>query len=52
MQDASVQEATQQEVVRRQEKALGEIAEKYAAGTYAFFMQGNEVLRVKLGHSL
>jgi len=32
MQDASVQEATQQEVVRRQQKALGEIAEKYASG--------------------
>jgi hypothetical protein len=32
MQDANVQEATQKEVIRRQEKALGEIAEKYAAG--------------------
>ena len=32
MQNASVQEATQQEVVRRQQKALEEIAEKYAAG--------------------
>jgi len=32
MQDANVQEATQNEVLRRQEKALGEIAEKYATG--------------------
>ena len=32
MSDPSVQEATQQEVLRRQEQALGEIAEKYATG--------------------
>jgi len=32
MQDANVQEATQQEVVRRQQKAIEEIGEKYATG--------------------